>query len=187
MLYSELSETAKTKAREWYVSGDYPYDEWWDSTYDWFKEVTAAMGFEVEDMRFKGFWSQGDGASWRGTWHPKEQMIAAVMDCTEDEKLRDIAIKLFHLQFTHGFKLRGDVAYLHNRYIHENAMEVALECEDREIDSDADATFLELTRELARWLYNQLEAEYEYLTSDEYVDEILDCNDYEFDENGEPE
>lgn len=185
--YSKLSDEAKRKAREWFISGDYPYDEWWDSTYDWFREVTKTMGFQVEEMRFSGFWSQGDGASWKGTWYPQAGMIKAVMDHTDDKDIHDIAIGLFYLQFTYGFKLNGVVEWLRCRNIHENTMTVELECEDREIGDDATEKFLELTRELARWLYHNLEREHEYLTSDEHVEDMIMCNDYQFTEDGELE
>ena len=36
----------------------------------------------------------------------------------------------------------------------------------------------------ARWLYRQLEAEYDYLTSDEAIDDSIIANEYTFTENG---
>jgi len=49
---------------------------------------------------------------------------------------------------------------------------------------DAEDIVTEALRDLARWLYRQLEREYEYLTSDEAVDESLRANDYTFTEAG---
>jgi len=37
-VYDELDEGAQEKAREWYVSSDYPWGEWWDSVYDWYAD-----------------------------------------------------------------------------------------------------------------------------------------------------
>jgi len=45
--------------------------------------------------------------------------------------------------------------------------------------------FLEAFRDLARWLYKTLENEYDYLLSDEYIDETIRCNEYTFLATGE--
>ncbi len=42
----------------------------------------------------------------------------------------------------------------------------------------------EALRDLADWLYRQLEREYEYLTSDESVEETIIANEYTFTEAG---
>ena len=39
-------------------------------------------------------------------------------------------------------------------------------------------------RDLARWLYRQLEREFDHLSSDEAVDETIVANDYTFTESG---
>ena len=39
-------------------------------------------------------------------------------------------------------------------------------------------------RDLARWLYQQLEKEDEYLRSDEHVDENIEANEYTFTQTG---
>jgi hypothetical protein len=62
--YDELSDSAKEKARNWYLEGmDY---EWWEGVYESVKEDGYELGFCIDDIRFSGFWSQGDGASWLG-------------------------------------------------------------------------------------------------------------------------
>ena len=43
---------------------------------------------------------------------------------------------------------------------------------------------VEALRDLARWLYRQLEAEYDHLTSDEAVDEGIIINEYTFTDGG---
>lgn len=62
--YRELSAKAQQKAREWFCETlDY---EWWEHIYEHAKQSGTERGFEIEDIRFSGFWSQGDGASWTG-------------------------------------------------------------------------------------------------------------------------
>lgn len=64
-IYEDLSPKAKERALEWFSSTlDY---EWWECTYAQAKEDAQAKGFDIDDIRFSGFWSQGDGASWTGT------------------------------------------------------------------------------------------------------------------------
>lgn len=46
--------------------------------------------------------------------------------------------------------------------------------------TDAEAAVSEALRDLAFWLYRQLENEYDWLTSDAAVDEALLINEYTF-------
>jgi hypothetical protein len=48
----------------------------------------------------------------------------------------------------------------------------------------SEETVVEALRDLARWLYRQLEAEYDHLTSDEAVEEGIVINEYTFTEGG---
>ena len=47
-----------------------------------------------------------------------------------------------------------------------------------------EAALTEALRDLARWLYRQLEAEYDHLTSDESIEEGIIVNEYTFTEGG---
>jgi hypothetical protein len=48
----------------------------------------------------------------------------------------------------------------------------------------AEEIVTEALRDLARWLYRQLEAEYDHLTSDEAIEEGIIANAYTFTERG---
>lgn len=80
--FSELEGRAKDKAsekmREWITNHD-----WWEGVYEWAKEDGAKRGFEIEDIRFSGFWSQGDGASWTGSVDVK-QFVEWMLEQPED-------------------------------------------------------------------------------------------------------
>jgi len=54
----------------------------------------------------------------------------------------------------------------------------------QDMTADAEDVVIEALRDLARWLYRQLEREYEFLTSDEAVNETIAANDYTFTETG---
>jgi hypothetical protein len=53
-------------------------------------------------------------------------------------------------------------------------------------DVGAAAVLTDCLRAFMDWIYRQLEIEYEWLVSDECVDENIRSNEYEFDENGNP-
>ena len=55
-------------------------------------------------------------------------------------------------------------------------------CQD--MTADAEEAVIEALRDLARWLYRQLEQEYEFQTSDAVVDEAVVANEYTFTETG---
>jgi hypothetical protein len=54
----------------------------------------------------------------------------------------------------------------------------------QDMTADAEEMVIEALRDLARWLYRHLEREYDYLTSDEAVDEAITANEYTFTEAG---
>lgn len=54
----------------------------------------------------------------------------------------------------------------------------------QDMTADAEDTVIEALRDLAHWLYRQLEREYDWLSSDETVDETIAANDYTFTEDG---
>lgn len=52
---------------------------------------------------------------------------------------------------------------------------------------DAEASLKSLFSDMCSFIHEQLSAEYEYLSSDEYISECLEINEYDFDENGNME
>ncbi len=87
----------------------------------------------------------------------------------------------------HILKTHGDISQS-GRYCHEFTMTVTAERDHPfhpAMTDDAEDVLTEAFRDLARWLYARLCAEYEYLTSDEAVDEAIVANDYTFTEAGE--
>ena len=73
------------------------------------------------------------------------------------------------------------------RYYHEHSMEISVERSsgnDQPPTSDAEDIVAETLRDLSRWLYRQLEREYEYQTSDEVAGESIEVNGYTFAEVG---
>ena len=50
--------------------------------------------------------------------------------------------------------------------------------------ADAEEAVTEALRDLARWLYRQLEREYQYQTSDAMIDEAIIANGFTFTNSG---
>ena len=104
----------------------------------------------------------------------------------EDSELHRIADGLQAIQRRNFYQLRADVSQ-RGRGCHEYSMSIAVERDsptNQEMTADAEDTVTEALRDLARWLYRQLEREYEYQTSDTVTDEAILANEYTFTGDG---
>jgi len=208
--FSALSESAKAHAREKWRN-DYCFDEWeYTPTLDDCGEVAALIGINIDwlerqsrnrrgkktrmlDIRFSGFWSQGDGACFAGRYKFKPDAAQAVISHfgSSDggkEPLR-IANELATLHVTRMLlnlePLQGQITTF-GSYSNSSTMRYEATSyvdEDHEIDNDHDREVLTLMRDFADWVYDRLEEQYEYATSDEVVDERL--QEEMFDEDGD--
>lgn len=177
--FDELSDAAKERAREWWREGGLDY-EWWDTTYDDAKTCLALAGFTVDRIYFSGFSSQGDGACFEGSWSASDTKPVREMrqHAPKDKDLHTIAATMRKLarqdrNASMSVKNRG-------RESHEHATEFYVTARTAKIDD----AIVETSRDAMRWIYRQLEREYEWLNSDEQVDESIRANEYEFDEEG---
>ena len=210
--YSELNDTAKQRVREWHAEGMH---DWWDSAYETAKEDGQAKGFDIDDIRFSGFWSQGDGASWTGRVD-----LPTFIELNLDERSAwygedVILLELWRNGWIEGKWLEINVSNYH--YCHSGGMRAgdnpdiplySLDEDDIAVLAEgvmAGASVVQLhgsfdvgTR-VSEWcdealiqakafaddIYKKLEQEYDYLTGDEGVAETCDANEYLFDEHGE--
>lgn len=187
--FSELSDDAKENAieenRNWNVEGF----EWWDSVYDDVRHVCSLIGFDVDDIYFSGFWSQGDGASIFGSYRHAKGALKAVKEyAPQDTELQEIVAALQTAQKRNFYQLYATVSrsYGGGNYNHSGTMSVSVDHENRDYVADNDESDVtDALRQLADWTYSRLEEEYEYLTSDEIVKESLIANDCEFTIDGE--
>ena len=186
LAFSELSQEQKAKAlerhRDWNVDC-----QWWEFTYDDAKEIGKMLGFDVENIQFSGFWSQGDGACFTGRFsYPGKNIGKAIREHAPDDKrlhaIADEAQRLYRQSF---YTACGSVQH-RGHYSHERSMSVSLseyaEFKGRVEDTD----WKELCADFAIWIYGRLQAEYEHLTSDESVSDSLEANgvEFEIDEDG---
>jgi len=188
--FAELNDKAKDKARDKFREHALQYD-WWDSIYEDADNLATLMGIDIDrkqkggiGIEFSGFASQGDGASFTGTWSHKTDGAEAVRrDAPLDEKLHAIADELDALGRKLGPNVRATITRIDHRYSHDCTVRVDLEDtedEDREIDEATRKEVQEALRSFMRWIYRQLESEYTYRMSDEAIDEDIEANDYLF-------
>lgn len=100
--------------------------------------------------------------------------------------LHRIADALQTVQRRNFYQLRAEASH-RGHYYHEYCMAITVGRESptyQDMTADAEDAVIEALRDLARWLYRQLEREYEAQTSDEVVDEAMTANGYTFTEVG---
>lgn len=83
--FDELSDKAKEKAREWYRDGQLDYD-WWEFVYEQADTAAKHLGIDIDRkgkhtpaIYFSGFWSQGDGACFEGSYRYKKGWRSALL------------------------------------------------------------------------------------------------------------
>lgn len=182
--FDELSDSAKEKAREWYRKAS-ANDEWWDCTVDDAKTIGALMGWDIDQVYFSGFWSQGDGACFIGRMGYAKGCANSVKGyAPQDTELHRIAAEWQALQARHFYKVDAKVTKRDHRYAHENTVGFDVYRDDDYASADLEDAVTEIGRDFMRWIYRQLEHEYEWLNADEQVDESICANEYEFTANG---
>jgi len=197
----ELSDAAKEKARAWYREGGFDYD-WYDAVYEDFQRIAEILGISLKTrpvrlygggtrqepcIWFRGFWSQGDGACYEGFWSYAKGAAKRIRDyAPQDGALHQIADAFQAIQRRNFYQLRAEIAH-RGHYYHEYCMVISVERDGpvwQDMTADAEDAVIEVLRDLARWLYRQVEREYDYLSSDKAVDETILANDYTFTEAG---
>lgn len=199
--FSELSERAKERAREWFRSTVYSDSSDWDCVLEDACTVAGLIGIEIDSrtwtnshgfkgnepkIYFSGFCSQGDGAIFEGSYSYKKGALAALAEyCPNDETVKRITAGLQELQKRGFYGYRATISRS-GRYVHANALRATVEDRNgNEVNADIEGSFIEYFRDFANWIYSSLQSDYEYKTSKEGVDELLDGGFYEFYENGE--
>lgn len=198
--FDELDERAKERARDWYRSGAFDY-EWWECTFDDAKECLKLAGFDVDRIYFSGFASQGDGACFDGSWRASD--ARPVKDvrahAPKDKELHRIAARMKAIARA---RPHASMSVKHSgRYLHETCTDFSVDVESaayndgrrrtsaqwdaiKARDAAIEDDIIETSRDAMRWIYRRLEAEFEYLNSNEQVDETIRISEYEFTEDG---
>jgi hypothetical protein len=197
----ELSVEAREKARAWFRES-MDTDDWYEFVYEDFEAICAILGVRLKTravrlygggtgqrpcVYFRGFWSQGDGACFDAFYsHAKDAPHRIRAHAPQDGELHRIADALQAVQKRNFYQLHADASH-RGYYYHEYCMALSVE-RDRPtcqgMSADAEEAVTEALRNLTRWLYRQLELEYEYHISDAVVDEAIIANGFTFTNSG---
>lgn len=174
--FSELSNAAKETALE-----NHRYDFCDDNLLDFCDFTTDKIKSIFEDAEFfySGFYSQGDGACFTFSRLNFENLFA---ELEKHGNIFSAEVKEF---LKENFRCEG-VHY--GYYYHRNSISIEWDCAENEkfnyeIEKFTDA-LEDLRLSLCFKLYSELKNTYNDLTSDEYISESLETNEYEFLESG---
>lgn len=164
-------------------------------------KTVSGRPYMKPDIWFSGFYCQGDGCCFSGTVRLKDLEGAvekvkahAPMDETlaslaaQAEAIWQQATTKVVMQRLDDNKSDDDDDYVSmNRNFTITGRDRYYSTKIDDIDNGC--VFLEddlnsLVSGFADWIYRQLEAEHDYLTSDEAIDESIEANEAEFDEEG---
>ena len=187
--FNELSDEAKQVAFNNNSEFNVECWDWYDFTKDDFHTILELIGFYNIDSNFSEFYSQGDGASFSADYRYKNGCLKAVKQhAPNDAELHNIVKSIISHQKDNGYLLSCEVSQRGN-YSHSNTMRFSW-CKNDDSCFDWKNDFIEdeleqLFKNLADWYYSRLKSEYEYLTSFDFVAEMLEANEIQFLENGE--
>lgn len=199
--FSELSDRAKEKARDWWrecEANDFDHE----CVYEDAATIGALFGLNIRQKPVKlmngntrytpaifysGFSSQGDGACFEGAYsYAKGAAKAVKAYAPKDKELHSIVDRLQAVQKRSFYRISASTAH-RGRYYHSGCMEVSVEIDAvnrQTISSDDEEEVIQCLRDFADWVYSRLNAEWDYIMSDENVDEAIAINGYEFDASG---
>lgn len=193
--FSELSDKAKERVRTYWREHYLDYD-WWDFIYDDFEHICDILGIEIGTTHFGDraiyfeLYRQGAGACFEGKYHHKADAVQTIKKyAPQDGTLHRIAEALAEVQNESGIDLVAELARGGNLYYHEHSIHIQVYRRDdqyAEVSEEVEASLQEELRNLMRWLYRTLVADYEHLSSDEALDESIEINSgYDFLVNGD--
>ena len=174
MVYSfnELSEEAQERALNAFRDVNVEFD-WWDGAYDTICTAGKLLGLDIDRIHF----DTDSYCIFDADYEYVRGAVKAVKaEFPQNTDLHKIASELQALQKRHFYSLSCAVTKgrTTNRYSCFRFGE-DYECED----------LGDIIDDFAHWARILLRDEYEYLTSDEAVKEIIIINEYEFTEDGE--
>lgn len=189
MQYSQLPSTSKSKAIEKVRNSDgYLNHNWWEFVYDDWIEKLEKLGFEDIDIKFRGFWSQGDGCSFTAK---RINICSLILNINIDKYKR-----LFDLYCGSCIDMYGSVERSSSYYCHENTVFLNIQWEDVEgqvclnyfnihdLFDSFEKEAGEYVKNLCCSIYKDLEQEYDDLMSDECIIDYIENNGYDYDIDG---
>ena len=207
LAFQQLSNYAKQHAITEYGQ---PPDDWYEEIYARAKEDAPARGFNIDEIQFSGFHSQGDGASWTGhidladfiEYHSKPEdtdyaqyvvLRELIKDGWCEEKV-EISRNGFYYNHSGTMRTQGindSISYADDDSVMDrgilegaNVKELAKSIGTDELFNELDNWSLHKAQKYADEIFKQLREEYDAYTSEEYFIDLCDINGWRFDNNG---
>jgi hypothetical protein len=204
----QVNQSSVERVRE-KLSGWLTDDNWWAYNYECWESALNQIGFDNAKLRFSGFWSQGDGASFTADVDAEKLlqfMTAKIVpeNCikptnrtgTEEDFIPWVVYKL---DGDYGFEnrwkpleneldhVRMEVVRDSSHYCHEKTCRVSLDYTGDSGGGLVDEWHCQVEKlrlDLCRAIYKSLEEEYEGLVSDESLIDFDEANGYCWDDEG---
>lgn len=196
---NELEADAREKALDHYRDLNTCFD-WYNFLFDDFAAVCKTLGISVDtkSIHFSGFYSQGDGSAFEATAY-----LPALAEGIEKQAWRDYAPQLeldlpscptdrrvLKLMESEALDLSPRIRQPNRSYYVSAELNEQLPWNNHKrdrIEAELEKTenwLSEVAVQLNRYLYGNLQDEYEYQTADEQVAATIEANDYHFTADG---
>jgi hypothetical protein len=202
--FEELSASAKKHAIEKYADPDH---NWWDSEFEFRKEEGTERGYRIDDIYFRVFWSQGDGASWEGAvdmlmfferkrdasqgqQYVTYDVLATLVETNWLPRFARVArsgrgeheMTMFIAELEASWLVGDEVVDGESVYAGANVGDLL---KQYFYDAEIEDVLLEEVRDYAREIYRSLKAEYESYFEEENFAELAEANSWRFYEDGD--
>jgi hypothetical protein len=171
--FDELDQQTQNKVLERHREINVEHN-WWDFVLADYQENLADQGFFNAEISFRGFWSQGDGCSFKA-----DIDIDKLLPVKYQALNHNCELSVYFERY-HGY---SSYSIHHIRTDFYTERDNVKELED--LHKCFESWLEEYYKGLCFAIYRDLEAEYESLISDEAVRNALIDGEYEFKENGE--
>ena len=170
--FDELSDDAKKRALNKFRDINVEYDWWTDGAYYTIRAAGKLIGLDIDRIYFDTYLYCIFDASYE---YVRGASAAVCKEFSWADDLHKVAKDLQALQKRHFYSLSCNVASQRDT----NSYQCFRFGEDYECEDLGD-----ILDDFAHWARVLLRDEYEWLTSDEAVKEIIIINEYEFTEDG---
>lgn len=182
--FDELSDRSQSKAMSDYINDcDFSYHA--ECIIEDAKAIGALMGINIDNVYYSGFYSQGDGAMFTGSYSYANGSVLAVMNyAPNDTELHSIVKTLANIQRRNFYQLYANVKH-YGHYYHSSSNIIDVERSYQDVSKQDEDELVECLRDFMEWIYNNLQKEYDHVTSLDYFKEVCEANDYQFLSSGE--
>lgn len=179
--FEELPQESKDRVQQKHA--EYLYEDWYEYTYDYMKEIGHIIGIDIHNIYFSGFWSQGDGACFIGNYsYNAGNLNKLKKNYSQETDIIEIADQLLQIQKKYNYRITSTIARNHSHYSHENSVNVESVKHNDEPISDNDDLKIEIQmKKFMKIIYNKLEEQYNAEISIDMIKE----KDFEYTINGE--